>query len=224
MPSIYEQAMGSEFGKLHPQIRKRFGLTSAERTASIGRGTMDRVWYAKWAILPLYIGTSRHILFPAAGSRVPFTIENYAYTDSFGREAVSWIRTFRFPGKVRRFDATMIFSKQRQTIVDYLGNRQHLAVDLDVRPTPNGGIRIRSGEQRFYEGLLHFRFPRGLSGTADVCEWFDEETGDFRIEVNVTNPFLGPVFGYSGSFQAEFVEVNGVLPAGIRPLREEGRE
>lgn len=224
MPSIYEEAMGSDFAKLHPQIRRRFGVSSAEGTASIGRGTMDRIWYAKWAMLPLYIGTARHIMFPSGGRRVPFTIENYAYTDSFGRETVSWIRKFRFPGKIRRFDATMIYSRQRRKIVDYLGDRQHLAVDLDIGPAPNGGIRIRSGEQRFYEGLLHFRFPEMLSGTADVCEWYDEEEEAFKIEVNVTNPLLGPVFGYSGTFQAEFVEAGCPIPDGIKPLREESRE
>lgn len=224
MPSIYEEAMGSDFAKLHPQIRRRFGMSSAEGSASIGRGTMERIWYAKWAMLPLYIGTARHIMFPSGGRSVPFTIENYAYTDSFGRETVSWIRKFRFPGKIRRFDATMIYSRQRRKIVDYLGDRQHLAVDLDIGPAPNGGIRIRSGEQRFYEGLLHFRFPGKLSGTADVCEWYDDEEEAFKIEVNVTNPLLGPVFGYSGSFQAEFVEAGHPIPDGIKPLREERRE
>lgn len=224
MPSIYEQAMGSDFAKLHPQIQRRFGLTSAERQASIGRGTMDRIWYAKWATMPLHIGTKRHIMFPSGGRRIPFTIENYAYTDSFGRETVSWVRKFQFPGKIRRFDATMIYSKQRGTIVDYLGDRQHLAVDLDIVPAPNGGIRIRSGEQRFYEGLLHFRFPAKLTGIADVCEWYDDDVGSFKIEVNVTNPLLGPVFGYSGTFQAEFIEAESGVPQEIKPLREERRE
>lgn len=224
MSSIYEQAMGGDFAKLHPQIRRRFGLTSAEGAASIGRGTMDRIWYAKWAALPLYVGTKRHIMFPSEGKRIPFTIENYAYTDSFGRETVTWIRQFQFPGKIRRFDATMIYSKQRRTIVDYLGDRQHLAVDLDIGPSPNGGIRIRSGEQRFYEGMLHFRFPQKLSGIADVCEWYDDVAEAFKIEVNVTNPLLGPVFGYSGTFQAEFVDVGEVIPTHIKPQREERRE
>lgn len=224
MASIYEQALGADFAKLHPRIRERFGLTSGCGVASVGRGTMNRVWYAKWAALPLYIGTKRHIMFPCAGKRVPFTIENYAYVDSYGRETVTWIRKFRFPGKVRRFDATMIYSRTRNRIVDYLGDRQHLAVDLDVTVAPGGGIRIRSGEQRFYEGPLQFRFPRPFTGAADVCEWYDEEAQTFKIEVTVTNPLLGPVFGYSGSFRAEAVKTNGDIPSDVKPLREEARE
>ena len=34
-------------------------------------------------------------MFPETGSNIPFTIENYAFVDQFGRETVSWIRTFR---------------------------------------------------------------------------------------------------------------------------------
>lgn len=225
MSSIYERAMGKEFGKLHPEIRKRFGLTSDSGSAFIGSGTMERIWFAKWAALPLYIGTTRHIMFPESGTRVPFTIENYVYTDSFGRETVTWIRKFRFPHKIRRFDATMIFSEERSRVVDYLGDKQHLAVDLELRAAPNGGIRIRSGEQRFYEGPLQFRFPMLLSGTADVCEWFDDTLGKFRITVHVSNKLFGPVFGYEGTFEAREVSTDGkAIPADALPVREERRE
>lgn len=44
-------------------------------------------------------------------------------------------------------------------IVDYLGTRQHLAVDLELSVADNGGLRLRSGEPRFNERPLAFRFP-----------------------------------------------------------------
>ena len=49
-----------------------------------------------------------------------------------GEETVTWCRGFDFPGVQRRFDATMIYSTQRSRVVDYLGNKQHLAVDLRI--------------------------------------------------------------------------------------------
>ena len=70
-------------------------------------------------------------MFPEQGEDVPFTIENYAYRDSFGRETVTWLRTFNMR-KVRRFDAYMLYSQQRRKIVDYLGTHQHLAVDIEL--------------------------------------------------------------------------------------------
>ena len=138
-------------------------------------------------------------MFPERGRNVPFTIENYAYRDPLGRETVSWVRTFETT-KRRRFDAYMVWGEQRGRIVDYLGTHQHLAVDLDVSVAENGGLRLRSGEQRFYEGAVGFRFPMFFSGVAEVCEWYDDEAKCFRIRVDVKNKRWGPLFGYTGSF------------------------
>jgi hypothetical protein len=149
--SIYEKALGSEFKKLHPQIQRRFGLTAKGGLAAVGTGRMEQLWHGKAYTLPfLYIGTWRSIMFPEQGKDVPFTIENYAYHDELGRETVTWVRTFETTRR-RRFDAYMIWSEERGCIVDYLGTHQHLAVDLQISVSENGGLRLRSGEQRFYE-------------------------------------------------------------------------
>ncbi|SFB27546.1 protein of unknown function [Cohnella sp. OV330] len=226
MKSIFERALGEkEFEKLHPKIRERFGFGSGEGIASIGRGVMEEVRYAKWAALPLAVGASRHIMFPEGGRQVPFSIENYAYRDALGRETLTINRTFRFERSIRRFDATMVYSGDRKRIVDYLGNKQHLAVDLEVWAAPNGGIQIRSGEQRFYEGPLGFRFPAPLTGCADVCEWYDEDDACYRISVSVRNPLMGKIFAYKGSFQAETIRVGAAsIPLQAMPLRVERRE
>ena len=226
MKSIYQTALGPDFEKLHPQIQKRFGFSSQSNTASVGTGTMDRVWHGKWYTLPfLWLGTWRNIMFPSSGKNIPFTIQNYAYLDSFGRETVTWVRTFFFKKRPRRFDATMIYSQKTQRVVDYLGTHQHLAVDINVGVDPNGGIRIRSGAQRFYEGPIAFVFPKLFTGSAEVCEWYDDTEQKFKIDVEVKNEFWGPLFGYSGTFDAEFKRVSpDAVPTEVKPLREERRE
>ncbi|MGA7315574.1 MAG: DUF4166 domain-containing protein [Silvibacterium sp.] len=175
MTSIYQRALGSDFSKLHPEIQRRFSLTSEAGTAAIGIGTMDRIWHGAPYTLPfLYVGTWRSIMFPEHRRDVPFSIQNYAYLDPLGRETVTWVRTFS-ASKVRRFDAYMIYSEERGCIVDYLGTHQHLAVDLEVNVAANGGLHLRSGAQRFYEGPAAFSFPLFFSGIADVCEWYDDQ-------------------------------------------------
>ncbi|MGD0443752.1 MAG: DUF4166 domain-containing protein [Edaphobacter sp.] len=227
MPSIYELALGEEFKRLHPMIQRRFSLSSESGIAAIGTGVMEELWHGAIYTLPfLYVGAWRSIMFPEQGRNVPFSIRNFAYRDKLGRETVTWIRTFNTAnGRVqqRRFDAYMIYSEQRGRIVDYLGTHQHLAVDIDISVATNGGIAIRSGEQRFYEGPLGFRFPLALSGIAEVCEWFDDDAAKYRIEVNVRNRTWGPLFGYRGSFDVEWLAAPTLHPD-LLPKRVEPRE
>ena len=225
MTSIYQQAMGSEFTRLHPQIQRRFGLHSAQGLAAVGTGVMDRIWHGPPYTLPfLYLGAWRRILIPEQGRDIPFTIRNYAYLDCYGRETVTWVRDFWTP-KQRRFDAYMLYSEKRGCIVDYLGTHQHLAVDIEVTVAENGGLRLRSGEQRFYEGPVAFQFPLALSGVAEVCEWYDDAAGEFRIRVETTNRRWGRLFGYEGRFTVEWLDQAGQnTPTTLLPRRVERRE
>lgn len=221
--SKYAGALGSDFERLHPEIQRRFGFSSEDKVAAIGTGVMEQIWHGPLYTLPfLYIGSWRSILFPERGTNVRFHILNYAYVDAHGRETVTWIRKFE-TRRPRRFDAYMIYSEQRRKIVDYLGTHQHLAVDIDLNVAPNGGLALRSGAQRFYEGPVGFRFPMVFSGVADVCESYDEADGCFRIEVHVQNRRWGPLFGYKGSFQVQWEPIASV-PREYLPVRTEVRE
>jgi len=206
-------------------IQRRFGFSSGDGIASIGRGVMEEVWRGLPYTLPfLYVGTWRRIMFPETGKNIPFTIENYAFVDEFGRETVTWVRTFE-SSRRRRFDAYMIFSEERNRIVDFLGTHEHLAVDIDLRVDEEGGLRLRSGEQRFYEGKVAFRFPMLFSGVADVHEWYDDDAQCFRIVVDVRNRIWGRLFGYRGRFQVVWKSVRqGDIPLDLLPKRQERRE
>jgi hypothetical protein len=223
--SIYQAVLGQEFERLHPQIQRRFGFGTSDAVASVGRGVMDEVWRGPWWTLPfLWIGSWRRIMFPERGRHIPFTVENYAFVDQFGRETVSWIRTFETPKARRRFDAYMLVGRNGR-IVDYMGTHEHLAVDLDLAVDADGGLRIRSGDQRFYERAIAFRWPMLFTGIADVREWYDDAEQCFRIDVSVTNRWFGRLFGYRGRFQVEWVPVApGAVPSHILPHRQEARE
>ena len=226
MSSVFARALGSDFARLHPELQRRFGFGSTDSTACVGTGVMDEIWRGRAFTVPfLRLGATRNILFPERGRRVPFSIQNFAYVDSFGRETVTFVRTFSWPNGVsRRFDATMVYNSSRGRIVDYLGTHQHLAVDLDVRADERGGLHIRSGGQRFCEGPLDLRFPRVLSGTARVHEWYDDAAERFRIEVHVANDLVGPLFGYRGSFTVTYLDATrAAVPAAVRPVRENPR-
>jgi Domain of unknown function (DUF4166) len=222
--SIFQKALGADFRRLHPKIQERFGFDSKDHVACIGRGIMEDLWHGRLYTLPfLYVGSWRRIMFPESGKNIPFSIENYAFVDPFGRETVTWLRKFE-TRKPRRFDAYMVHSEERGRVVDYLGTHQHLAVDIDLSVDENGGLRLRSGAQRFYEGPIGFSFPLFFSGIANVCEWYDESIRKYRIEVNVHNRTWGPLFGYRGTFEAEWIRGIDDVPQGVQPLRFEQRE
>ncbi|MFB6841545.1 DUF4166 domain-containing protein [Streptomyces sp. NPDC056361] len=226
MPSIFRTAMGdAEFERLHPEIRRRFSVGLASGEMCVGRGVMDRIWHGRAFVKPfLAVGGLRNILLPRTGRDVPFRIENVPYADSFGRETVTFVRTFALPGGPRRFDATMVLGPGGDHVLDYLGTHQHLASDLHPSAQPDGSLLITSGEHRFREGPLDVRVPELVGGRAEVRESFDERTGRFRIDVRVVNRYFGPLFGYQGSFTAAYADVpsRGVR-AGLRPVREEVR-
>jgi len=219
MTSIFQRALGADFARLHPRLRERFGFASADGVGCVGTGVMSTVWRGSTLAVPfLHLGATRNILFPEQGTHVPFTIENYAYRDGYGRETLTFVRTFEVrPNRSRRFDATMVYHAAHGGIVDFLGTHQHFAVGLELAVDRRGGLRIKTGEQRYGS----HRFPTALSGCARVHEWWDEAYGCFRIDVRVLNRFLGPVFGYRGRFTVEYVDTRRTgAPAAVRPLRE----
>ncbi|MFH8928337.1 DUF4166 domain-containing protein [Streptomyces pristinaespiralis] len=225
MNSIFRSAMGADFDRLHPELQRRFSVGLDSNEACVGRGVMDRIWHGRAFVRPfLALGATRNILVPRTGRDVPFTIENVPYSDSSGRETVTFVRTFALPSGPRRFDATMVLAPGGDRVLDYLGTHQHLASDLHPTAEPDGSLLIRSGVHRFREGPLDLRVPDLIGGDAEVRESFDEATGRFRIRVRVTNRRFGPLFGYTGSFTAEYRDVRSLgVRAGLRPVREETR-
>ncbi|MEV6600947.1 DUF4166 domain-containing protein [Actinoplanes sp. NPDC051346] len=222
MTSVFESALREDFGRLHPRLRRRFGVDGETDQGCVGTGVMNRVWRGAAFTAPfLHVGTLRHVLFPETGTDVPFTIENYAYRDTYDRPTLTFVRTFQVRShRRRRFDATMVYHPERDVIIDYLGTTQHVAVDLDVSVDSAGGLRIRSGPQTFRGG---FGCPAALTGDAEVHEWFDDKAERFRIQVTVTNRRFGPLFGYYGSFTANYIRAGAPVPAAVRPLRENPR-
>ncbi|WP_405372905.1 MULTISPECIES: DUF4166 domain-containing protein [unclassified Microbacterium] len=221
MTSMFAGVMGSDFARLHPQLQRRFGVGLSAGEACVGTGVMTDIRRGPWWTVPfLQIGRLRNILIPSVGEDVPFVISNYPYRDPLGRETVTFVREYRLAGREHRFDATMIEHGGR--IVDYLGTHQHLAVDLDLRAEPDGSLLLTSGEQRFYEGPLGFRFPLGMSGRATLRERYDDAKGRFEVDMRIDNDRWGFLFGYRGWFTCEWMPVVDA-PARYKPVRHQRR-
>lgn len=226
MSSVFRSGVGSEFARLHPNLQRRFDVGLDNGLAFKGTGIMTSVYRGPWWTVPfLKLGSFRNILLPDHGGQIPFTIENYPYRDPFGRETVTFVRSYNFHGKSRQFDATMINDQGR--VIDYLGTHQHLAVPLSFSVLEDGSLELRSGRMWFIEHRIRFKVPKLFHGEALLTERWDEEQERFRVDLEVRNPYFGMLFGYSGWFTGEWVELNAnsgaSIPAHLVPRRHEKR-
>lgn len=221
MTSIFAQAMGPDFDRLHPMLQRRFGVGLESGYACIGTGVMASIRRGPWWTLPfLYLGRMRNILIADVGRNVPFVIKNYPYRDPFGRETVTFTREYRIRGRPSRFDATMVIHDG--ALIDYLGTHQHLAVDLAMQVASDGALLLTTHGQRFYEGRVAFRFPMLFSGVATLRESYDDDDEVFRVALEVRNRVFGFLFGYEGEFRCEFLPATDA-PADLKPVRHESR-
>jgi hypothetical protein len=120
-------------------------------------------------------------------------------TDGIAR--MTFERKFQFPGVERRFEATMRYDEKADVILDALGHRCHLLVEL-VPTIEDGAITLRSRRQWLTPFGLPIRIPlpRFISGEATIQEWQESETS-LGIRVTISNRMFGAFFGYEGAFE-----------------------
>lgn len=207
-----EAALGDRFESLAPALRAYF--TSLAPPVRSFRGVMTRVWrrggIALLAAPILRLSAWDEVLFTETGQHVPFELTMHqqrgptaGQARHMGSEATSdltLIREYAFPtGPVRSFALVTFDSKARQ-LLDRLGRHGRLEVELHPTIEADGSLLLRSGRQwlRLSPGV-RIRIPALLAGHAVVREW-QEPSGAIGISVVVSNPILGPFFGYEGSF------------------------
>ena len=200
--SIFRQALGDDFNRLHPMLQKRYDLPSG--TSFKASGIMKKISGGpKWMYPIFRAGVSWKLLFPERGKDIPFTITNKAFVGENGESQVHWERIFHFGNRRRYFNARMSFDKERLIIRDYLGEPSLLYADLGFLVTNNGSLTIRSLRQRLVLGKLEIPLPRIFQGLATIIERFDDELGLYHIHVRVRNPLIGIVFSYEGMFSTD---------------------
>lgn len=197
----FEELLGASLKRATPLIKEHFGLPVGVYHY---RGVMHRVWRREGlrgtiALPFLKLASQVDMLFGCTGEEIPFELINKVERTSDGRLSMTWERLFYFPKGCQRFFATMLYDPQRQLILDYLGNRGQLEVELQAQ-IRQGGMFITSGKQWWRVGHWRLPFPKLLAGQAKVCEW--QEGEEFCINVTIQNPILGQFFGYTGRFQA----------------------
>lgn len=224
--SAYKTQMGSDYFQLHPELQKRFDVSTDNHTAVIGRGIMEKIWNGnKLAVFVLKLLSKSNILFPRIGENIPYEIHNYPYKDPIGREVHSMNRVFFFPDEEQRFDGTALYSTKKKQIVEYLGLDHRMVFEMELHAERDGAIRFSSGRQFIYILGFQIPVPSFTRGNIELVEWYDDEKQRFGLDLSVKSLFFGPLFGFSGWFDAEYIDFSGQsIPEKFRPVRVESKE
>ena len=223
--SAYRLQMGLEYEKLHPEIQKRFDFSTMNNIAFVGKGVMDKIWNGnKIAVFVLKLLSKSNILFPRTGENIEYEIHNYPYIDSFNREVHSMNRIFYFPDEQQRFDGTATYSESKKHIIEYLGLDHRMVFEMALS-AENGAIRFKSGRQFLFILGLKIPVPKLVRGNIDLIEWYDDEKQKFYLDLKVNSVLFGPLFGFTGWFDADYIDFTGkTIPDKFKPTREEQKE
>lgn len=202
MTGLFEREVGPEWETLHPRVRERYGLESAEDRVAVGVGRMAELARHRLALPALWLGTLDDFLFPEGGTDVPFSIATVPFVDASGNEGLYLRRRFE-TSPPRTFVDTLRWNPARGCLTDLFGRRGLVAADLHV-DAADGALALSIGTQWLRVGGRYLPLPGPLSTDGRLRDWYDDEADRYRVAAEITSPLLGRVFGYDGAFDSEF--------------------
>lgn len=169
-------------------------------------GVMHRIWHRPPALTPLFWALGK------VGILVPYNAENIptSLVVTPGRNEIDglfhiWDRTLAF-NKPVRFCTTIIYNPSIDKVVDLVGPRNVLYMVWDAKFHPpdkftldTHSIAFRLGRRKVWLAQPLWKL---LFGTVTFSQTVDVGREDtVHIELQITHPLFGRIFGYNGSFR-----------------------
>ena len=193
---------------LPPVFREQF-LFSAEASYQIVlEGQMHRIWYRPLWLRPLLWMLGKfNILVAENGENVPTRVVIAAGRDPHGQPYQNWRRTFRLQ-KSRIFRTYVVYDSRVKRVVECVGPAWVLRMAEDVQFHPPATLEMNLYAWVLQLGRLRVQLPRGLGRwlfmVVYTVQRADENRDDtIHIDLKVSHPLLGSVFGYEGTFQVK---------------------
>ena len=199
--SIYQKAMGKNWTKLSPSVRRHYDLKAGESLQVTG--VLNHVYHTAILTPLLQLTGCFGLLFPEQGENVRTVLLNSVGTGTDGQEFVRWERSLYFKRKdgtekLRRFDSTVtLFQNDSGTfLLEKIAPNQ--AVTFRLSATGDGALRYDSGG--FYSILGSKPVPVPSPAKISIREWsHPTKPNCFQMEFKLSAPF-GIAFGYDGEF------------------------
>ncbi len=196
-------ALAGDPASLPPAFRAQFLGSPEDGLETHLVGTMDRVWHRhRWLWPVLWTLAKFDTLFPETGRAIPATMTVRNYRDAAGRPTQTWERTFAFGDRVRHFDARITLDPAHGRVIEHTGPGGRLAVPWRMALV-NQRLQIDALSVSLRLGRWLVRLPDFCCVRVRAIETADPLRSDqIHIDLSLTHPWLGPIFGYEGTFRA----------------------
>lgn len=191
--SPYEARLGEVIRRLHPTLQRYFA-TIPTGYRGVGAGVFSEVGTPRRWLWPfIALVQSRGVVFAGWEHDVSFRVINR----TIGSSAVA-IREFDLPRGTWTMTDEVVQSPLGG-MSDRLGSPATIAVTFDIA-VQDGALNLTSRRTALALGGLKITLPRAISPRIILRESYDEPTGKQRIQLSVTMPVIGRIYGYSGLF------------------------
>lgn len=187
--SVVERALGDEWPKLAPVIRRHYGISPSGGVVMTGR---MQVRFPRRIAPMVVLGRVFGALVHRRGEDIAVEV-----TNAFEGEAMIWRRVFRFSdGRVVTFSSRMCHAGGNE-IIEFV--RFGLGVRMAL--SQENGALLFSGRGYVWQiGPLRLKLPGWLFLGADrTCETPLSET-EFEVDFTIDHRLWGRTYNYGGRF------------------------
>ena len=194
-------SLGRDLERASPLVRAHLSQRSGTRVYEgwmkqlQGRGVVGRVMARC-----LRLGTWQDVLSPTSAQGRPFKLV-HTIVDHDGTIGMIWDRTLYLQRATVQIAGLMVFDADKQILVDSIGKRRTLKVELAARVEERRVI-MKSRRQWIRVLGLTVRLPRWLCGGASIAEWETRE-GTIGLQLTLHHPMLGPYLTYEVELQPD---------------------
>jgi len=197
MFSPFEQDLGSK--DLPEVFRQQYLYSVDEPYTVIFEGDADRVWHKPQWLTPFFwILTWFQIFFPETGEKIPTQLHIIGGRDSLNKPFHKWNRTFRFK-RDRYFNAVMTYDDGMGAVIEKMGLFGIIQIFWKMEFLAPNRLTISSMKCCMDFGIIRMFLPIFLYPSVMVKETA-VANNEIYLELVASHPWLGDIFGYSGTF------------------------
>ncbi len=189
--SPFVEALGSDFDRLAPAVRRHLGQP---RGRSLLAGSVRKTW-RRGGPLGWLLARVLRMDFCAIDAWGSFEVRN----ELLAENSMLWRRTLRGGRSTVEAFGVVRWDPCRRALVDTLGRRR--AIEVELIPRVEGDALALASRRQWLRVLgLRVPLPRAIVGSACVRER-EGPAGTIALSLSLSHPWLGEYAGYEAELE-----------------------